>query len=95
VTLSWEAALDECEARLDAALASLDHTAPGVVTPFSPDEIEGPLPAALVDRAQACCTRGQELERRLADELERVRRELRRLPRVRQAPHQARYEALA
>jgi hypothetical protein len=95
VTLTWEAALDECEARLDAAVAALERTAPGVVAPFSADEIEGPLPAALADRAQACCTRGQELERRLADELERVRLELRRLPRVPQAPQAARYEARA
>jgi hypothetical protein len=95
MTVTWEQALADCEARLDAAAAALEAGAPSAIAPFSAAEIEGPLPVALTGRAQACSVRGEELSRRLGEELERVRVELRRLPRMPRAPRETRFEAQA
>ena len=95
MTVTWEHALTECETRLDAALAALEGGSPADIAPFSPPEIDGPLPAPLADRARACCARGEELDARLANELERVRRELRRLPRMPRAQRDSRFDAQA
>jgi hypothetical protein len=80
-TTIWEDALAGCEARLDA--------------PFEPPPVDGLIPAALVDRARQCATRSDELQTRLAAELERIRLELRRLPRMPRAPQEHRFDAQA
>jgi hypothetical protein len=95
MTVTWEQALTECEARLDAAATALAKGTLASVVPFSPSEIDEPLPVALAERAQACATRGEELSERLAAELERIRLELRRLPRMPRAPRENRFEARA
>jgi hypothetical protein len=87
---TWEDALAGCEARLDAAEAALEAGNPTEVAPFEPL-----IPAALVDRARQCATRSDELQTRLAAELERIRLELRRLPRMPPAPQEHRFDAQA
>lgn len=95
MTVTWEQALTDCEARLDAAAAALESGTPTAIAPFAAAEIEGPLPTGLAGRAQACSARGDELSARLADELERVRLELRRLPRMPRAEREPRFEVQA
>jgi hypothetical protein len=95
VTVTWEDALADCESRLDAATAALELGKPVAIAPFSDAGISGPLPAELADRARACSERGLELEARFAVELERVRVELRRLPRMPRVPAGTRFEAQA
>ena len=85
MTITWEDALTDCESRLDAATAALELGKPAAIAPFSEAEIEGPLPAEL----------RIELEQRFAAELERVRTELRRLPRMPRVPAGTRFEAQA
>lgn len=92
---TWEDALAGCEARLDAAEATLEAGNPTEVAPFEPLAVEGLIPAALVDRARQCATRSDELQTRLAAELERIRLELRRLPRMPPAPQEHRFDAQA
>ena len=95
MTVTWELALADCEARLELAAAALASGTPTEITPFSAPELEGPLPEALVERAQACSTRGEELSERLGGDLERIRMELRRLPRMPRAPRETHFEAKA
>jgi hypothetical protein len=95
VTVTWERAIEECEARLDAATAALERRGPGQIAPFSAPEVDGPIPADLVERATACATRTDDLSAQLAEELERVRLELRRLPRMPRPQGEARFEAQA
>jgi len=95
MTLTWERTLADCEARLDAAAAALEQGAPTAIAPFSAPDVEGPIPAALADRARACFARGEALEERLALELGRLRAELRRLPRMPRAQGEARFDAQA
>jgi hypothetical protein len=95
MTVSWEQALEACEARLEAASIALDQGAPVAVAAFSAPAVDGPIPAALAERARACSSRSDALSERLADELERVRLELRRLPRMPSAHSEARFEAKA
>jgi hypothetical protein len=96
VSDGWEAALAECEARLDAAAA-----APGArageaeIAPFTAPEVDGPLPAPLVDRARRIVERAEVLEHRLTDEQGRIRAELRRLPRLPPAVHQTSFDKRA
>jgi hypothetical protein len=84
VITDWEQALAECEARIDAAAAGLDGGvgATTAVAPFAIPAIDGPCPAVFEGRARALVERGIELERRLETERDRVRSELRRLPRM-------------
>jgi hypothetical protein len=95
MTVTWEQALTECEERLDAATTALENGKPASVAPFSPAGIDEPLPSALVERALACSNRSVELSERLAGELERIRLELRRLPRMPRAPRENHFEATA
>jgi hypothetical protein len=95
VTVTWEDALADCESRLDTAAAALDLGKPVALAPFADPEIAGPLPAELAGRARACSERGLELEERLSGELERVRVELRRLPRMPRTQGEARFDAQA
>ena len=95
MTVTWDQALTDCEARLDAAAKALENGTLAAVDPFSPSEVDGPLPTALAERAKKCATRGEELSERLAAELERIRLELRRLPRMPRAPRENRFEARA
>jgi hypothetical protein len=95
LTVTWEQALAECEARLDAAAAALEDGAPPAVAPFAAPAVDGPFPASLADRARVCSERGDELQERLTSELERVRTELRRLPRMPRAQREAHFDAQA
>jgi hypothetical protein len=95
VTVTWEDALTECEARLDAAESALDPRTAVPVAPFGPPAVDGPLPAPLAERARACCERGEALASQLAGELDRIRAELRRLPRMPRAPREAHFDAQA
>jgi len=96
VTVAWERALSECEDRLDAASAALDNgRAPSEIAPFSAPTVADPIPAALAERARALVARGAALEKQLTDERERIRSELRRLPRMPRAPRETRFEAQA
>jgi hypothetical protein len=93
--MTWEHALTECEARLDAASAALERRIPGAIPEFSVPDVAGPIPDELADRARACATRSEELEGRLTDELDRIRAELRRLPRMPRAESENRFEVQA
>jgi hypothetical protein len=95
MTVTWESALAECEARIDEALAALVAGALAPVSPFSDPAGIGPLPDALAERARACSERSSALSERLTEELERVRLELRRLPRMPRTPGETRFEAQA
>ena len=95
MTVTWEHALSECEARLDAASAALERRTAGEIPAFSPPAVDGPIPTELVERARACSDRGEALEATLAEELERVRQELRRLPRMPRAQSETRFNAQA
>jgi len=95
VTGSWERALDECDARLDAVTAALADGTPPAVEAFAPPAVDGPIPAHLADRARECEARGEELQQRLERELEEIRRELRRLPRMPRPPREAHFDAQA
>lgn len=92
---AWEHTLAECEARLDAATAALEQRAAVPVAPFSPPAVEGPIPESLAERARECAERGDRLQERLQDELERIRAELRRLPRMPRAQREAHFDAQA
>jgi len=80
---AWYNALAELEARLDAIAAGLElaDTPPDVE--FVVPAVDGPLPAALQDRATAIVERGAELRARLEAEAADIAAELRRLPRRR------------
>jgi len=95
VSIAWERALEECEARLDAAGTALEAGAPVTVAPFAPPETDEPMPAALADRARDLVARSVELEGLLARELDGIRAELRRLPRMPAAPRETRFDAQA
>jgi len=95
MTVPWERALDECEARLDAVTAALEAGTPAAVEPFSAPAVDGPVPAHLEGRAEECSTRGEELRARLEQELEDIRAELRRLPRMPRKPREVHFDAQA
>lgn len=96
MTVTWERALADCEARLDAAATALDGGAlPADIAPFSAPPVSGLLPAPLASWAQQLVDRGEELEQRLTSERERIRAELRRLPRMPSAAREARFDAQA
>ncbi|HEV7526396.1 MAG TPA: hypothetical protein VGP92_15610 [Acidimicrobiia bacterium] len=95
MTVTWERALTECEALLDAAEAALDDGHPLAIAPFGSPEVEGTLPSELAGRARVCSARSEEVAQRLSDELERIRLELRRLPRMPRAASENRFEAQA
>ncbi len=73
---SWIDALTAMEARLDAA----ERGEP--LAPFTPPEVEGALPAELAGRAEVVVARGAEVQERLEAESARIKRELRRMPRI-------------
>jgi hypothetical protein len=85
-TASWTRVLDDCEARLDALAATMTTATPPEISPFLPVATAEPIPAELVPRARALVDRSAELEQRLANERDRVRAELRRLPRMPRTP---------
>jgi hypothetical protein len=95
VTITWEEALADCEARLDAAVAALEAGRPVVTDDFETPDVDQTLPAGLVDRARTVARLSEELESRLADELERIRLELRRLPRLPRAQRESRFDVQA
>jgi hypothetical protein len=92
---AWEVAIAECEGRVAAAAAALENGDPAAVVPFAMPALDGAMPPALVDRARECAARGEALEAQLADELERIRRELRRLPRMPPTAPENRFDAQA
>jgi hypothetical protein len=91
----WEQAIASCEARLDAACAALDNGDPRAIEPFVTPPVSGTIPDALLGRVRECASRGERLQGRLADELERIRRELRRLPRMPAVRPENRFDAQA
>lgn len=95
MTITWEQALEECEARLDAASGALERGTPNEVALFCAPDVDGPIPPALLDRARACSVRSDALSAQLADELERIRKELRRLPRMPRAERETRLDVQA
>lgn len=95
MSVTWEQALADCEARLDAADAALAAGHPVEVEAFAAPAVATPLPAELVARARALTTRGEELGERLAGEIARIRDEVRRIPRVPRAESASRFEAQA
>ncbi len=95
MTSSWAGVLDECAARIDAAASALERGEPVTVAPFVPAAPGGPMPAELAARAQAIVDRSAALEERLEDEQARVRREIRRLPRMPAAEREIHFEAKA
>jgi hypothetical protein len=92
---TWARAIAECEDRLVAADSRLRNGEPAVVEPFAAPAVEGTIPPALVERARACADRGEALLAQLAEEQERIRRELRRLPRMPPATPENRFDAQA
>ena len=91
----WEDALTEYEARLDLVATALEDGNAVAVAPFSAPAVDEPIPAHLAGRARTCAARGDELRERLASELNRIRTELRRLPRMPRAPREAHFDAQA
>jgi len=88
--ISWEQALDELSERLDAVDCS-EHPE-RALGPFEPPAVAEPLPEALRSRVEALIARTDALAGRLQDELDDVRAELRRLPRVPRQPGRSRFE---
>ena len=71
MTRQWDSALDECEARLDAAAAALDAATPAAVAPFVAPAVDRPAarpssrtaPEALRDPRRGALERGSTAER--------------------------------
>lgn len=63
----WAAVLDDYEARLVAQRAALDVGEAGAITPFEPPSGLGPLPAALLPRAQLLVRESADLVQELTD----------------------------
>lgn len=95
MTVTWEDALAECEARLDTARAALEPGPGPAVAPFSAPAVTGPIPEHLAARARECAERGERLQAQLTGELERLRTELRRLPRMPRAQREAHFDVQA
>jgi hypothetical protein len=95
VTGRWERVLDDCEARLDAASAVLSSGSTPNIAPFAAPTAPEPLPGSLVQRARALVARGEDLEHLLTTESERIRTELRRLPRMPRAQSAAHLDVKA
>jgi hypothetical protein len=91
----WEQAIASCESRLDAACAALDNGDPSPIVPFVTPPVSGTIPDALLGRVRECASRGEALQAQLAQELERIRLELRRLPRMPPARPENRFDAQA
>lgn len=91
MTDGWEQALSECEARLDAAA----DTRAAEIAPFTVPEVNGPMPATLVGRARLIVDRAETVGHQLAAEQDRIRAELRRLPRLPPAPHTTSFDRRA
>ncbi|HET9728043.1 MAG TPA: hypothetical protein VFR41_01410 [Acidimicrobiia bacterium] len=80
---TWEAALDELEARLDIAERSGGREA---MPPFEPPAVVGPLPAELTARAQALFDRGELLRTQLVTTAASLRSAVHHLPREAPSP---------
>jgi hypothetical protein len=93
--VTWEDALAELEARLVAAEAALELAEPAGMEPFEPPAVDGLLDPALADRARALLTRGEDLQARLEAERDRVRADLRRIPKLPASPGVSRFEVTA
>jgi hypothetical protein len=78
----WDALLDRLEDRLDEAARLIVGEKTEAVAPFEVPEIDGPLPADRLARAQALVARGNEIEAQLRAQTQDIRAELRRMPRV-------------
>ena len=95
MTVAWEQAIAGIEANVDAAERALAAGTAPELAPFTPPALAEPLPAELADRARACRDRNDALAARIGGELDRIRSELRRLPRVPRSTHEARFDAQA
>jgi len=93
--LTWEEALADCDARLDAAEAGIGTGSNPAVAPFSVPELAGPCPDPLLGHVRSLIERGTALEERLTTERERIRLELRRLPRLPRAQGESHFDTRA
>ena len=87
MSTDWESTLAECEERLATG------TTLGAIPDFAEPVGHGPFPAELEPRARAIVEQGEALERRLETEQERIRQELRRLPRIPPVENQSRFDS--
>jgi hypothetical protein len=81
VTASWETTLSELEARIDSTERGIGARDVDALAPFTPPGDRGPLPVELGERARAILERGDDAVALAEAEQERLRAELRRLPR--------------
>ena len=72
----WAEALDAFEARIVEQRAALDAGEAGEVAAFTPPAALGPLPAALLERAQVLAREADDLVAELAGELAAIRQDL-------------------
>jgi len=75
--LTWDDVLADLEARLDATTAS----GGGAIAPFTEPVVVAPLPEHLLSRAEAILERTERLTGDLEAQAQRIRTELRRIPR--------------
>ncbi len=83
MTTTWEQALADIEARLDALDQALVAGDPQPQLEFAVPAVDGPLPVALRDRAQAAAARGDALRARAESRAQDIKAELQRIPRRR------------
>lgn len=77
--MSWSAFLDELEVRVRVTELALDKGVeldPELVLPFEPPTGLGPLPEQLKDRAIDVLRKNVEVEQRINEALDSIRREL-------------------
>jgi hypothetical protein len=82
MSVTWEQALTDIEARLDALDQAFD-SGDAAELEFAPPDVDGPLPLALRDRAEAAATRTDALRARAEARTKDIKAELQRLPRRR------------
>ncbi len=83
MSVRWEQALADIEARLDALDQALTDGDPNPHLEFAPPAVDGPLPTALRARAEAAAARGDALVPRAEARSKDIKAEIQRLPRRR------------
>ena len=78
----WDALLDQLENRLDDAARLLVGDTAEAVPAFEAPDMDAPMPADRLARAQALVARGNEIEEQLRARSQEIRTELHRMPRV-------------
>jgi hypothetical protein len=80
--VTWDDALATLEACLEAAESALELADPVGMEPFRAPPVDAPLDDDQADRARVLLARGEEVQARLEAERDRVRAELKHLPRM-------------